>query len=342
MSLKTVTLEIHSMITSTVVASMVLLSISELISPTVFVQHNNQYYQIGSYDRKQGFATNVNGCMAVRNVVTQKTHMSQLIVHLPKHCFSRTQWAVCDGEICYARSMNLSMNNNATSELYPVLHGSKISMLIETPTPEELGFSAEQSKLENLAAWSKVDLNRAYRAGDIFQNMVFPEIYEHKDIGKIPFALGLVTPQPLKHTQQISPPPGMNYTSPHNAEVMLYVKEQDKVHQLCYSNSNPLLRGNLKPWNTICRIPINVTGDFSVYQTTRNGFCLLDSNRLLYYIAPIGGGAMVKKVSKLDYPVKIVYSGKTVDIIASNLSYHLDDKGQLSSPAKTVWPLPKK
>jgi hypothetical protein len=209
-------------------------------------------------------------------------------------------------------------------------------------------FPSIRSNNDNSFVWATpaigvCDINMALKSAHVFHKQPTSSIIEqlkqhHAKLNQnATFCRGINFPEHigLNSLQNVA----VNYAIIRNKKALVYHSADSFVYYSYTQFEEPRKQSS---WIYGGRIPLQVADHFYVYQTSRNALCLLDSNRQFYYIAPIGGGAMVKKVSKLDYPVKIVYSGKTIDIFAANVSYHLDEHGELSSPGKTVWPTPKK
>jgi hypothetical protein len=326
-----------------IVAAMMLLLADVLLSlmnPSVIVGNGSQLYEVGVFTHKQNFRASGDGYLAIKNIATRKTQVSDIEILSGKTNNCQLRFSYIDGCIGYSTIHLLNENTSRIYKWQPVFMISRLDMLLQMPSSYALReHKANTSGFVNL--------------GDQFSRTLFPSEFRLSEFGKISFAFAYPQPQaslpnPLLNGGQLELPPSFKIYLPQDTSrsMMFYFKHQDKVRQLKFEKQSssvlkfPLEESN--PWSQGCQIPVSVNGHFYVYQTTRNSLCLLDSNRQLYYITPIGGGAMVKKVSKLDYPVKIVYSGKTIDIFGANVSYHLDEHGELSSPGKTVWPTPKK
>jgi hypothetical protein len=293
--------------------------------PRMYVKHQGKLYEPGTCTSKNSFSPLNFGSLAFREVESNRILLHISWSGLSKTPYSRMHWSRFDQFMIFA-SKGASVQRPGTTE--PQMYYFDMDLLAKMPTFEDLEKFEKKPHFINQKLAFQADGNGkcglpCTTAGTMLWH-AFPDEFSLGDIGKKFF----------------------DYSALSDRTICFYIKEENQV-SVYYAGPNDHGFGNfladrLESWVPKWKIPIKVTGDFYVYQTSRNALCLLDSNRQLHYIAPIGGGAMVKKVSKLDYPVKIVYSGKTIDIFAANASYHLDERGGLSSPGKTVWPPPKK
>jgi hypothetical protein len=296
--------------------------VSILSAPDCYIQYQSKLYQVGRSPAKNVWSSWNSGALAVKQYDSGRIFLSMSNDSMGDNSYKRSHWSLSNGNLLYMQRNPIQIHHDL-AEL--CIHSFSISQIPDMATFEDLEHFGSLPKFTDRRLILGNPMNCPKICSVSARLMYyFPDSYKLKMLGTVAVDFCMIN----DHT------------------CCFYMKVNHGIHSYYVGPNDPcdrILRANDdSAWVYKRSIALDIDGDFYVYQTSRNALCLLDSNRQFYYIAPIGGGAMVKKVSKLDYPVKIVYSGKTIDIFAANVSYHLDEHGELSSPGKTVWPTPKK